>query len=156
MLSDSLKLKAPSSIYFLGLAKNPQDFTIAVSLDTNPQKKSLEAFPLWVTFVQSTLQCVFLRSHQYQKCPPPTSISHLQWHSQYYNYVPIPMSQFHFLPSPPYRHTLKKGSLSLPHSPCPYSNISLPPLPIQWISPHIASHLLVISLVLLVKETSLP
>ena len=41
MLLDSLKLKAPSSIYFLGLAKNPQDRTTMVSLDTTPQK------PVW-------------------------------------------------------------------------------------------------------------
>ena len=34
-------------------------------------ENSLEAFPLWVAFVQSTLQCVFLGSHQYQKYPPP-------------------------------------------------------------------------------------
>ena len=38
MLSDSLKLKAPSSIYFLGLTKNPPDHTTTVSLDTTPQK----------------------------------------------------------------------------------------------------------------------
>ena len=36
MLSDSLKLKAPSSIYFLRFAKNPRDLTIMVSLDTTP------------------------------------------------------------------------------------------------------------------------
>ena len=38
VLSDSLKLKAPSSIYFLGLAKNPRYCTITVSLYTTPQK----------------------------------------------------------------------------------------------------------------------
>ena len=37
VLLDSLKLKAPLSIYFLGLAKNPWDCTITVSLDTTPQ-----------------------------------------------------------------------------------------------------------------------
>ena len=36
MLSNSLKLKAPLSIYFLGLTKNIQDRTITVSLDTTP------------------------------------------------------------------------------------------------------------------------
>ena len=44
----------------------------------HPIENSLEAFPLWVAFVKGTLQCVFLGSHQYQKCPPPPSISHLQ------------------------------------------------------------------------------
>ena len=38
MLPDSLKLKAPLRIYLLGLAKNPQDRTTAVSLDTTPKK----------------------------------------------------------------------------------------------------------------------
>ena len=38
MLSDSLKMKAPLSIYLLGLAKNPQYRTTTVSLDTTPQK----------------------------------------------------------------------------------------------------------------------
>ena len=38
VLSDSLKLKAPSSIYLLGLAKNPWGRTIRVSLNTTPQK----------------------------------------------------------------------------------------------------------------------
>ena len=46
MLSDSLKLKAPLSIYFLRLAKNPWDCTTTVSLDTTPQNNSLAAFPL--------------------------------------------------------------------------------------------------------------
>ena len=36
MLSDSLKLKAPSNIYFLGIAKNPWDHTKTVSFDTTP------------------------------------------------------------------------------------------------------------------------
>ena len=36
MLSDSLKLKAPLSIYFLELTKNPWDHTKMVSLDTTP------------------------------------------------------------------------------------------------------------------------
>ena len=36
----------------------------------HPTDNSLAAFPLWVTFVQSTLQCVFLVSHQYQKVFP--------------------------------------------------------------------------------------
>ena len=44
----------------------------------HPIENSLVAFPLWVPFFQSNLQCVFLRSHQYQKFPPPPSISHLQ------------------------------------------------------------------------------
>ena len=35
VLLDSLKLKSPSSIYFLELAKNPQDTTTTVSLDTH-------------------------------------------------------------------------------------------------------------------------
>ena len=38
MLLDSLKLKEPSSIYFLVLTKNPRDHTTMVSLDTTPQK----------------------------------------------------------------------------------------------------------------------
>ena len=42
-----------------------------------PTVNSLAAFPHWVAFVHSTMQCVFLGSHQYQKCPPPPSISHL-------------------------------------------------------------------------------
>ena len=36
MLSDSLRMKAPSSIYFLRLAKNPRDHTTTISLDTTP------------------------------------------------------------------------------------------------------------------------
>ena len=43
----------------------------------HPIENSLAAFPHWVTFVHSTLQCVFLGSHQYQKCLPPPSIAHL-------------------------------------------------------------------------------
>ena len=38
VLSYSLKLKAPLSIYFLELAKNPWDCTTTVSLDTTPHK----------------------------------------------------------------------------------------------------------------------
>ena len=93
----------------------------------HPTYNSLVAFPLWVAFVQSTLQCVFLGSHQYQKCLPPPSISHLQLHSRYYSYDPFPMSQFHLFPGPPYHHTLKKGSLSPLQSLCTCSNTSLPP-----------------------------
>ena len=37
VLLDSLKVKAPLSIYLLRLAKNPQDRTTTVSLDTTPQ-----------------------------------------------------------------------------------------------------------------------
>ena len=44
----------------------------------HPTENSLVASPHWVAFVQSTLQCVFLGSHHYQKYPPPPSISHLQ------------------------------------------------------------------------------
>ena len=44
----------------------------------HPTENSLAASPHWVAFVQSTLQCVFLGSHQYQKCPLPPIISHLQ------------------------------------------------------------------------------
>ena len=119
----------------------------------HPTENSLETFPHWVSFVQSAMQCVFLGSHQYQKYPPPPSISHMQ-HSWYYSYDPIPMSQFHLLSGSPYCHTLNKGSLSPPDSPFPYSILSLPLLPpIQWVNPQIVSHLLVISLALLVKET---
>ena len=79
VLSYSLKLKAPSSIYLLGLAKNPRDCTTTVSLDTHhPTKNSLAAFPHWVTFVQSTLQCVFLGSHQFQKFLPPPIVTYLR------------------------------------------------------------------------------
>ena len=67
------------------------------------------------------------------------------------------MSQFHSLLGLPYHHTLNKWSLSLLHFPYPYLTLSLPPPPpIQWVSPHIVSHLSVISLALLVKETSFP
>ena len=45
MLSDSLTLKAPLSIHLLGLAKNPRDRTITVSLDTTPQKLVWQLFP---------------------------------------------------------------------------------------------------------------
>ena len=62
----------------------------------HPTKNSLVAFPLWVAFFQSTLQCFFLGSHQYQKCLPPPIISHLQRHSRYYSYDPIPLSQVSF------------------------------------------------------------
>ena len=51
MLLDSLKLKAPSSIYFLGLAKNPRDHTTTVSLETTPhiavQQHSHFGWPLF-------------------------------------------------------------------------------------------------------------
>ena len=81
VLSDSLKLKAPSSTYLLGLAKkSTRSYHNGVPRH-HPIVNSLAAFPHWVAFVQSTLQCVFLGSHQYQKCPPPPSISHMQWHS---------------------------------------------------------------------------
>ena len=123
----------------------------------HPIDNSLEAFPLWVTFVQSTLQCFFLGSHQYQKCPPPPSISHLQWHSWYYSYDHIPMSQFHSLPGPPCRHTLNKGSLSLPLPPQPLFSFSLPSPPPQFSeSVRILLHTFWLSLALLVKETSFP
>ena len=111
----------------------------------HPTTNSLAAFPHWVAFFQSTLQCVFLGSHQYKKCPPPPSISHLQWYSWYYSYDPIPLSQFHLLPSPPYCHTLNKGILSLPLPPTPIQFFPFPSSPpIQWVSPYIASHLSVI------------
>ena len=90
---------------------------------------SSTASPLWVAFVPSTLQCVFFGSHQYHKCLSPPSIPHLHLHTQYYSYDPFPMSQFHFLPSFPYHHTLNKGSLSLLHSLYPCSTPSLPSPP---------------------------
>ena len=82
VLSDSLKLKARS--YHNGVPRH------------HPTENSLVAFPHWVTFVQITLQCVLLGSHQYQKFLPPPSISHLQWHPRYYSYDPIPISQVSF------------------------------------------------------------
>ena len=94
----------------------------------HPTENSLEASPHWVAFVQSNLQCVFLGSHQYQKCPPPPSISHLQQHSWYYNYDPIPLSRFHLILGLPSHHTLNKGSLSLPH-PTPIQIFPSPPSP---------------------------
>ena len=94
--SNSLKLKAPSSIYLLGLAKNPWDRITMVSLDTTPQKIVWQHYPFGFPLFRVRIQCVFLGSHQYQKCPPPSSISHLQWHSWYYSYDPIPMSQVSF------------------------------------------------------------
>ena len=58
----------------------------------HPIDNSSARFPLWVTFVQSILQCVFLGSHKYQKCLPSLSIFHLQLHSLYFSYDPFPMS----------------------------------------------------------------
>ena len=72
--------------------------------------------------------------HQYQKCLPTPSISHLQLHSRYYSYDPFPMSQFHFLPGLPCHHTLNKGSLSLPLPPYPFSVFPFPPLPPNSVS----------------------
>ena len=43
--------------------------------------------------------------------------------------IPFPWVKFHLLPSPPYHHTLNKGILSPPHSPCPYSINPLPSPP---------------------------
>ena len=58
------------------------------------------------------------------------NISHLQLSSRYYRYDPYPMSQFHVMPGQPYRHTLKKGSLSPPYSPSliPPFSVSVPRL----------------------------
>ena len=39
-------------------------------------------------------------------------VSHLQLHSRYHTYHPFPISKFHLLHGPPYRHTLNKGILS--------------------------------------------
>ena len=122
-----------------------------------PIENSLATSPHWVTFVLSTLQCVFLGSHQYQKCPPPPSISHLQRHSRYYSYDPIPLSQFHLLTGLPCLHIMNKGSLSLPLSPYPYSILSLPSPPPEFSeSVHRLLHTFRLSLALPVKETSLP
>ena len=93
----------------------------------HPTDNSLAAFPLWVTFVQSTLQCVFLVSHQYEKYPPPPSIFHLQWHPWYYSYDPIPMSQVSFAAwssMPSYSEQRKFDSPTLP---LPLFNFFPPP-----------------------------
>ena len=71
--------------------------------------------------------------------------------------IPFPWVKFHLLPGPPYRHTLKKGSLILPLPPYPYSVFSLPSPPPQFSeSVHRLLHIFRLSLTLLVKETSFP
>ena len=77
----------------------------------HPIENSLAAFPLWVAFVQSTLQCVFLRSHQYQ------NFVHLLQVFPICNYIPgitrydpSPMSSLHSLPGQLCHHTLNNGS----------------------------------------------
>ena len=124
MLSYSLKMKAPSSIYFLGLAKNPRDRTTMVSLDTTPhltvRQHSHFGSPLFRVLCNvSSLDPINT------KILPPPSISHLQLHSQYYSYDPFPMSEFHLLPGLPCCHTLNKGSLRPPYSLAPFPPFSV-------------------------------
>ena len=127
VLSDSLKLKAPSSIYLLGLTKNPRDRTITVSLDTTPQKIVLQhshiGFPLFRVLCKvSSLDPINFESvYLLQAFPICSDIPDIT------AMIPFPWVKFHLLPGLPCHHTLNKGSLSLPHSHCPCSILSLPP-----------------------------
>ena len=67
VLSESLKSKAPLSVYLLGLSKNPRDRTTMVSLDTTPQKivwqHSHIGFPLFrVLYNVSSLDPINIKS----------------------------------------------------------------------------------------------
>ena len=55
MLSDSLKLKAPSSIYFLRLTQKSMRSYHNSVFRHHPTYNSSVAFPLWVSFVQSMM-----------------------------------------------------------------------------------------------------
>ena len=128
MLLESIKLKSPSSIYFLRLTKNPQDCTTTVSLDTTPHitvwQHSHFGLPLFRVLCNvPSLDPISIKSvlclQVFPICSDIPDIIAI---------VPFPWVKFHLLPGPPCRHTLNKGSLSLP----------LPPAPIQF-SPSLPS-----------------
>ena len=113
MLSDSLKLKAPSSTYLLGLAKNPRDHTTIVSLDTTPQKKIWQhshiGLPLFRVLCNvSSLDPISINSiHLLQVFPVCKDIPSIK------AMIPFPSVMFHLLHGSTCHHTLNKGSLSL-------------------------------------------
>ena len=91
MLSDSVKLKAPSSIHFLGLTKNPRDRAIMVSLDTTPYVTVRQLPPIGSSlfrlfYNESSLDPLIIHI-----LVTSLSISHLQLHSWYYSHDPSPM-----------------------------------------------------------------
>ena len=132
MLSESLKLKAPLRIYFLGLAKNPWDHTITVSLDMTPQKIVLHHSPFGSSLFRvncnvSSLDPINIKSvYLLQIFPICSDIPGIT------AMIPFPWVKFHLFPGPLYCDTLNKGSLSLPLPPYPYSVISLPSPPPQF------------------------
>ena len=117
---------------------------------------SSETSPLWVSFVQSTLRCVFLGSHQ---------ISKVSTSPKYFpSIVTFPVLQLWF-PSCESSFICCQVNLSIIlwtkkvwfyHTPPTPIQLFPSPPRIQRVSPQIVSHLSVISLTLLVKETSLP
>ena len=129
MLSDSLKLKAPSSIYLLGLTKNPRDRTTTMSLETTPQKTVWQhshiGSPLFRVLCNvSSLDPINIKIfYLLQVFPIYSNIPGI------IAMIPFPWVKFHLLPGLPCRHTLNKGSLSLPLPPCPCSVFPFPPLP---------------------------
>ena len=103
MLSDSLKLKAPSSIYFLELTKNPWDRTIMVSLDIPPQQTIWQhshiGSPLFRVLCNvSSLDPINIKSvHLFQLFPICSDIPSIT------AMIPFPWVKFHLLPGPPCR-----------------------------------------------------
>ena len=95
MFSDSLKLKAPSSIYFLGLAKNPRDRVLTVSLDATAYDITVWKLPpigsplFRVLCDESSLDPLDITNRV-----TSLSISHLQLSSRYSSHDPFAMSQF--------------------------------------------------------------
>ena len=128
MISDSLKLKAPLSIYLLGMSRNPRDHTIMVSLDTTPQKTVCQnphiGSPLFRVLCNvSSLDPISIKSfHLLQVFPICSDITGIT------TMILFPWVKFHLLPGPPCHHTLNKGSWSL--LPPPYLFIFLPSPPL--------------------------
>ena len=150
MLSDSLKLKAPSRIYILGLAKNPWYRTKTVSLDTSPhitvQQHSHFASPLFRLFCDvSSLDPINTKSVYLPQAFPICS-----YIPGITTMIPLLWVQFHFATRSALPSYSEQRKFESPMIPCPCSLFQCVSQSPDCLTP------LVISLALLAKETPFP